>query len=198
MKKLCVLYLVMVCCSPVIAQDNFRPRLKKWFIPDHSTVQFAGNIGFLAVGPGYKSANQKLEIDILLGYLPQSIGGTNLTTLTVKSSYSPWHIELNDTYEITPLTVGALVGYTPGNQFSIRWPGHYPRGYYWWSTALRPAAFAGGAIERSGSAHRKVKHIKLYYEIGSYDLLLISYIQNRKILRLSDVTNLALGIKMGF
>lgn len=181
------------------AQDD-QPGLhnRKWFIPDHLKLQFAGNIGFLSGGPGYVSKNKTLETDLLFGFLPEKFGGDALITTTAKTTYSPWKIPLKNTYYIRPFSIGAYLSYTFGPQFDTKWPSYYPAGYYWWATSFRPGVYIGGKVGRDFRVNNRTRQFELFYELGSYDLLMISYVQNREYLKLSDIVNLSFGVKMAF
>ena len=170
----------------------------KWYIPDHLKMQFAGNIGFISGGPGYISHNKTLETDFLFGFLPQKYGGDALVTITGKTTYSPWRIPLKNSYNIVPFSLGFYLSYTFGPQFDSKWPSYYPSGYYWWATSFRPGAYIGGKVGREITINKRKRGLELYYELGTYDLLLISYAQNREYLKPGDIVNLAFGIKLGF
>jgi len=170
----------------------------KWYLPDHMKIQFAGNIGFMSGGPGYSSRNETLETDILFGFLPEKFGGDALISITAKTTYSPWIIPLKNAYYIAPFSLGTYLSYTFGPQFDTRWPSYYPKGYYWWATAFRPGVYIGGKAGRTITTHKRKRALEVYYELGSYDLMMISYVQNTGFLKLSDIANLAIGVKFGF
>jgi hypothetical protein len=192
------LYFLLVLPFTSFAQDSLETEGRKWFVPDHIKLQFAGNIGFISGGPGYLSRNKTLETDVLFGFLPQKYGGDALITITAKTTYSPWRIPLKNQYYIAPFSLGAYLSYTFGPQFDSKWPSYYPSGYYWWATSFRPGAYVGGKIGREAIVSKKRRGLELYYELGSYDLLMISYVQNTKYLKLSDIVSLSLGVKMAF
>lgn len=198
MKRI-LLILFLSANFAAIAQD-YQTGLKsrKWYIPDHLKLHFAGNIGFLSGGPGYVSNNKSLETDLLFGFLPKKFGGDALVTISAKTTYSPWKISLKNGYYIRPFSIGAYLSYTFGPQFDTKWPSYYPTGYYWWATSFRPGAFFGGKVGRNLVIKNQVKQFEFYYEVGSYDLLMISYVQNREYLKLSDISNLSFGVKMAF
>lgn len=171
---------------------------RKWYMPDHLKLQFAGNIGFMSGGPGYLSRNKTLETDVLFGFLPQKFGGDALVTLTAKTTYSPWRIPLKNNYYVVPFSLGFYLSYTFGPQFDSKWPSYYPAGYYWWATSFRPGAYFGGKVGRDIVVRKRKRGLELYYELGTYDLILISYAQNPKYLSPGKIVNLAFGVKMGF
>ena len=171
---------------------------RKWYLPDHMKLQFAGGIGFLSAGPGYSSKNKTLETDILFGFLPQKFGGDALISITGKTTYSPWRIPVKTDYYVAPFSLGFYLSYTFGPQFDTKWPTYYPKGYYWWATAFRPGAYVGGKAGKNFMRKSRARGAEFYYELGTYDLLLVSYVQNRAFLNLSDIVNLSFGVKYGF
>lgn len=198
MKKLLLLLLLLVNFSALAQDDKPGLHSRKWFIPDHLKLQFAGNIGFLSGGPGYVSKNKTLETDLLFGFLPEKFGGDALITITGKTTYSPWRIPIKNTSYIRPFSIGAYLSYTFGPQFDTKWPSYYPAGYYWWATSFRPGVYIGGKVGRDFRVNNRTRQFELFYELGSYDLLMISYVQNREYLKLSDIVNLSFGVKMAF
>ena len=198
MKKLSLLLFLL---APFFATAQIEDRLdseRKWFMPDHLKLQFAGNIGFLSGGPGYISNNKTLETDLLFGFLPQKFGGDGLFSTTLKTTYSPWSIPLKNSYYIKPFSIGFYLSYTFGKQFDTKLPSHYPVGYYWWATSFRPGAYIGGKLGKDLVVNKRQRSLEMYYELGTYDLLLISYVQNTGYLRPSDIVNLAIGLRFGF
>jgi hypothetical protein len=193
-----IIYLLLLLPLSSAAQDSLTIKNRKWYIPDHIKLQFAGNIGFISGGPGWISRNNTLETDLLFGFLPQKFGGDALVTITGKTTFSPWRISLNYSRYVVPFSLGAYMSYTFGPQFDSKWPSYYPSGYYWWATSIRPGAYVGGKIGQEVTIKNKRKGLEIYYELGSYDLLMISYVQNNKYLKLSDIVSLSLGLKLAF
>jgi len=173
-------------------------KTRKWYMPDHMKLQFAGNVGFLSGGPGYISRNKTLETDLLFGFLPQKYGGDALVSITLKTTYSPWRIPLKNTYYIDPFSMGVWLSYTFGPQFDTSWPSYYPAGYYWWATAMRPGIYFGGKAGKQITVNKKKRGLEAYYELGTYDLKMITYVQNIGTVKLSDIFSLALGVKLAF
>lgn len=170
----------------------------EWYVPDHLKLQFAGNIGFISIGAGYLHGNGHLETDVFLGYLPKSIGGDDILSLTSKLTYSPWSLPLSSRYTVIPFSAGPYLSYSFGSQFDTFLPNEYPEGYYWWASSLRLGAFIGGRLKMALPATRAFSHISLYYELSSYDLLMISLVQNTGYLGISDIFSLSLGLKIDF
>ena len=164
-------------------------------LPDHVKVQYAGGIGFTSVGLGYQSRNDRLEGDFYYGYVPKSVGGVHIHTVSSKLTWFPIKkIDLKSV-ELRPLSAGVTLSYTFGKQYFLFWPENYPYSYYDFPTALHTGVFIGGRIDKPFKNKRK---IGLYYELGSNDREITSFVQNGRSLKLTDILNLALGIRTSF
>ncbi|QHL86957.1 hypothetical protein GU926_05705 [Nibribacter ruber] len=164
--------------------------------PYYAKAQFAGDIGFLSVGVGRESFNRRLNTDLSVGYLPESIGGDAIFTVALKSTMlplKPVRLKSLDWYFIT---AGAQVSYTFGDEY-FAWEGYlsrYPNSYYRFSTALSVYVFAGGQVDFARVP--KLQKFSAYYEVGAPGEYVISYIQNPRYLSLPKIFHLALGLKM--
>lgn len=186
-------------CMAAQAQDVPNPAPKgRWWMPHHAALQYAGNIGLFAVGPGYRYAQHKMQTDILYGFTPRYQSETGIHSLTLKTAFHPYKIRVKQSGWVEPLRLGLGFNYAFGDQFHTRWPDRYPSGYYWWSSSLRLTPFIGTMIGKEvGNRHTLVKQVKFYAELGSHDLALISFLNNKK-LPVFRVLNLAVGTNVVF
>ncbi len=170
-----------------------------WLIPDHTKLQFAGNIGFLSSGFGYSYSKDKAELDLIYGYVPKTFGGP-LHSVTLKNTWIPFRpIDPGKGFSFDWFTVGIPVTYTFGSQFFFLAPkDQYPARYYDYSSALRLGLFVGGRANYEIQNNGYFNSVGMFYEFGTYDLLLHNYIFNIGTTRFVDIFNLALGVKVGF
>jgi len=194
MRKLRTYLLFGALCAPAAtraaASDSLPAR--RWWVPDHARLQFAGNIGFISGGFGYTNRKRRLEGDFYYGYVPRSVGGIAIHTVSSKLTWFPLRPLKAGRYEIRPLSAGILVAYTFGRQYFLFSPPHYAFDYYKFPTALHFGVFAGGDLSRRISpAHR----LGLYYELGTTDKLMGSYVPNMRSLSPADIFSLALGLR---
>lgn len=165
--------------------------------PYHVKAQFAGGIGFLSAGVGRTFFHDKLETDLFLGYLPESIGGDRIVTSAIKVTYRPIKPIPIKAVDWQPLRVGAQVSYTFGSEYFTKEPGdQYERGYYGFPTALHGSLLLGGQVDFTRV--KRLQKFSAYYEFGSSMEYIISYIQNPKYLGPGKIFNLALGVRMRF
>jgi len=195
-------FLLVICFSLVSGQskgpDTSAATSSKWFLPHQGKIQFAGGIGFLSLGVGYGFFEDKIESDIFFGFVPKFIGGDNLSSLTLKTTYFPGKIKVFKKYDFYPFSIGLLANYTFGNQFFLPLPEKYPDGYFSWPTALRYGIFTGGKVHQNLTFPKSffVKGLDWYYEVGSNELYLVSYFGNKTYLSIFDILNLAFGVKI--
>ena len=171
---------------------------RHWALPHHAKLQFAGGIGFLAIGGGYSNRKGKLEGDLFYGYLPRSIGGVTIHTLTAKGSWWPLKPVRLSRYEWRPLATGLLVNYTFGKQYFAFSPRNYPFNYYKYPTAVHAGLHLGTGVRTRMKGKGVIKGWGLWAELVTYDVEIISYAANRRALGLTDVVGLGLGLQARF
>lgn len=169
---------------------------RKWYVPVAATVQYAGNMGMLSAGPGYEFVNEKLAIDVLYGYVPKFQGTEAGHLLTLKSTYKPFKLAINEKYALTPVQFGLGVSYHFGDKYSLSWEDPFPKGYYWWSTRVRVLGFAGTSVNRT-IQNSFVKDIGAFAELGTYDLLVTAWYKDDK-LRFWDILSASAGVRVRF
>lgn len=171
-------------------------KIVRGLTPHHAKVQFAGSIGFLAAGFGYENRKSTLEGDLYYGYVPKKFGGISMHSLTGKITVNPFPESKILGLKLRPLTVGALGSYTFGKQYFLFSPENYPYNYYGFPTALHAGVFVGGQLSTSFNK-RSLRSVGIYYELGTNDRELKSYLGNNSI-KFTEILNLAIGIKTTF
>ena len=164
--------------------------------PDHIKVQYAGGMGFISIGAGYHTKNQKLEADLYYGYLPESIGGIRIHSISAKIIWIPMHSVSIKKYQVEPLMTGLIVNYSFGKQYFSFNPPYYPFSYYSFPTAIHAALCLGSRIGFNFPPNTFVSRVSFYYEILSFDREIISLVSNTKSLSITDIVTLSLGVKV--
>lgn len=194
--RLCLTAILLISAAACCAQDTTRARVDRWYVPDEGVLQYAGSIGFLSAGVGYQVFRQRAHVDIIFGYVPANFGGAPLETITLKFTAAPWHWRAQKRLSITPLTTGVYFCYTPGRQFSSDLPSWYPSGYYWWSEAIRANLIIGGSLNLSLPRGEHFRRVDLYYELGTNEIKLASYVQNTGSLHLHQILHAGIGLRL--
>ena len=166
--------------------------------PDNIKLQYAGGMGFISIGAGYTTKNQKLEGDLYYGYLPESVGGVSIHSISGKITWIPINTLSIKKYQVEPLMTGLIVNYNFGKQYFSFDPPYYPYRYYSFPTAIHSALFLGSRIGYNFPTQSYVKRISVYYEILSFDREILSFVSNTKSLKITDIVTLALGVKINF
>jgi len=181
-----------------VAQDSSDIKVKKKLLPHYTILQYAGNMGFLSVGTGYLFSKRRMALGLQLGYLPKSIGGATIGTITIKYIYSPWEIK-KDEFFIVPLNVGMNLTNTYSNLVERRWPSHYPKGYYPWIPALNFGFFIGSSIfYRFNKKDEYKNRLGLFYELGITSRLVELWYDNPDVVHIHNLYNLSFGLQYRF
>ncbi|MBK0402433.1 hypothetical protein I5M27_05515 [Adhaeribacter sp. BT258] len=197
--KYCLLLFIANASFGAYAQDSHTSDTdRKWYIPDHAVAQFAGNIGLISAGVGYSYLHDKVQTDIMYGFVPAFESNTSIHILTAKTAWHPWSVDLEKGYLLEPLRLGTGISYSYGPQFFTSLPKRYPDKYYWWASSLRFTPFIGTAISKKiGRDATMIKRVQLYGELGTTDLDVVSKFGNKH-LPIWDILNLAFGTKFIF
>ena len=184
------------------ASSTSTTEARPWYRPNHALVQTAGGMGLIAAGVGYTTLRDRLEADILVGYVPEKHAGSTLSIATAKVLYTPYTVPLSEKFVLRPLTIGIYASYAHGT-INDEERGQYTKGYYWFSTDTRIGPLLGGRISYlrpAATPADRQRRVSAYYELGSNDLYLVSFFSNanRKSLSPTDILTLGLGVKMEF
>lgn len=168
-------------------------RGRHWILPDHLTAQVAGNVGFVALGGGHEMANGRVLGDLLVGWVPESVGGTDIFQLSAKVTWSPWVLRFGSGWKVRPVTTGLQVTYLLGGRYFVVQPDRYPRGYYDVPTALHPALSAGAALTVP-KRYFEVP-VSLYAEVVALGHMLRVWAKNPATIGPEDVFSFAMGAR---
>ncbi len=186
------LWSLLLVAPALPAQAQANPPKAPFFL----TLHLAGGTGLVALGGGVRVARERLEPEVLVGYLPRRLSGTKaLAIFTLKTTYLPWTPQLGDPrWQAAPLTLGARVTYTTGQQFFLTAAssGRYRPGYYWWSSAVRAGLLVGTRLSYQPPGSWRTA---LYSELSTNDLHLVSAFTNRT-LALPEILTLGGGVKV--
>ncbi|WP_342089008.1 hypothetical protein [Dyadobacter sp. OTU695] len=166
-------------------------------LPDHFGIQYAGSIGWVSVGAGYDLFRSRIRIGLQYGYVPEDLGG-ELHILSASVYYQPLKIKVSRTVAIHPLDIGIKAAYHFGDQFYLNWPERFPRGYYWWKSALRLHLATESSVTFELKNTGAVKTVTGYIDLNTNDLYLVSYILNPTVLTITDIVKIGGGIRIRF
>lgn len=122
--------LAFLLSNTVVAQVNtVKEQQRGWYLPTHIKMQYAGNIGLVSFGPGYKWAKQVIQTDFLYGYVPHHKGDATIHTFTIKNTFQLYTFYFFDKFNLKP-NLGFSISFEPGENSYMRVPSRYPEGYY--------------------------------------------------------------------
>lgn len=187
------------------ATSSYLERLERYdrfmaaLTPDGARLQFAGNMGLAAAGPVWVyGKNSQWNTSLLLGYIPRHDAKHSKLTMTLKQDFTPWTIHTADTrFFIYPLTASVYFNTVFSDEFWTRQPERYPKGYYWFSTRLRPSIAVGQRVQYAVPEHkRKFFHsMSAFYEFSTCDYTLIQKFQNHS-LTLGQILTFSIGMQV--
>ena len=167
-------------------------------IPSYGKVQYAGNMGLISVGGGWAyGKNRQWETDLLIGFLPKYKSDAAKATLTLKQNFMPWRWHTGEHIFIEPLACGLYLNTVLHNDFWVRQPDRYPKGYYWFSTRIRTNIYIGQRITFKIPPHKRffTKAITAFYEISTCDYYILSHVGNSGY-PLHELISLSFGVKL--
>ena len=184
--------------APYVARLERYNRLWNSLIPKGVKVQYAGNMGMFSAGPMWRyGKNKQWETSLLLGFVPKHQGKNTLATLTLKQDFVPWSIRATESLTIEPLEAGLYVNTVLSGHFWTHQPSRYPKGYYWFSTRVRPNVFIGqrATLHISDDKRKFSNSISMFYEISTCDFMIIQRVHNSS-LKLHDYLSISLGLQL--
>ena len=80
---------LLLLCTIIKGQDIEKDTLKKWYVPSNVRLQFAGNIGFLSLGPSWSFLNYRLDFESSFGFVPKLDAKKPIYIIATKTLYKP-------------------------------------------------------------------------------------------------------------
>ena len=197
-KTIIYLLIIIVSVGNMKANDNTEAKTRKWYIPSHATVQYAGEIGFLSIGTGFNYANNKLQTELLYGFVGEKHGGEDIAMLTLKQTFTPWN--LNIPYkgiELKPLTINIGFTYYFGDEYNKYSSSQYEEGYYWFMKGIRTSGSLGSELYLPFTNKKKriFKGFSIYYELVTTDLNIYNYVSNLENAKFKYIVSSAIGVR---
>jgi hypothetical protein len=178
------------------AQEPNLVKDKSWYVPDYVKVQFAGNIGLVAVGAGYQLFNKVLYTELLYGFVPESVSKSDeIHLITIKNTFPVFRKELGKNFTISPIA-GFATTYEIGTNSFTTLPSIYPEGYYV-PNAFHFTLFGGAMVHKDFKDSKMIKGADFYFEVGTVETYLW-YVITSKEVSTSDVFSTSIGINFYF
>ncbi|WP_439131944.1 hypothetical protein [Polaribacter sp.] len=195
MKKLFILFFIFLFSTRFFAQD-VQEKQKSWYAPDYASLQFAGNIGLFSTGIGYEIYDDIWFLELLYGYIPESITKAKSTHLiTLKNTFPIFTKKIKKEYFISPIA-GFTATYDATTNTFTTLPSQFTKGYYV-SNAIHFVIFGGFKIHKDFDTKSFIKGIDFYYEIGTVESYLWYAITSKQV-PMSEAFSSAIGVNFYF
>lgn len=197
---------VQACIKPEsiqqeLPENNKNGIRRKWngLFPKQTKLQYAGSMGMFSASLGwYYGKKKQWETDVFLGYIPPDQRLDGHVTFTLKQTFTPWRVELNERLFLEPLTSGLYINKIFGEYFWSDLPEKYPKNYYFWALDTRFNIFLGQALSlRMNDYVESGKSFAFFYELSTNDLYVISAIGNKTV-TVKNIIGLSVGLRYRF
>lgn len=189
---------ILLFLHPDIATADAPIQDKKELKPDYVILQSAGYLGFVAMGVGKSFGRHK--VNMLLGYVPEDVGGVEIWQYGFKYEWHPSKdIPLGipeENIRLDPFYIGMSIIYGYHDDLFVNEPSQYPSGYYP-PTAFHVTFNIGASLQHWGHT--------FFLEYTALDVGLVSYIKHQEFFAdnydyfgLEGIGSLAIGVKFNF
>lgn len=181
--------ILVFASTNIFAFGNKEQKLiNKMFKPNYINLQYAGNLGLGSIGVGYISRNEKHNLGLSYGYLPSSLNGVEVHTVSVKGAFNFKKHKLSERTFVN-VYAGTNLLYSITENTYLKFPSYFPSDYYF-ANAVHLAPFLGLKV---GSRKNRSKFS--YIELGTLDYYLFNRIKyNRS--KFVDCINICMGISI--
>jgi len=149
------------------AEASFRDQL----IPDYLRFHYAGGIGIVSVGGGFHHHQEKLNSELIWGYVPPANGASSIHTLAFRTHYRIKTRSMASNLE-SHRTIGLSMNIAMTHNTHFKWPDRFPSRYYP-PNNLRLMVFIGHTISVYLENSRVFERISFNIEIGTFDKYLV-------------------------
>lgn len=190
-----LLFTALIFSSVAHAEVGDSTRGRRWYLPHYVPIQFAGYTGLVSTGLGFAARHQNYSLDLLYGYVPRSVAGVPVHTITAKNYFPVGRFQLNGNEALIPY-VGLGVSVEIGGIAFFKQPERFPESYYDFPKNLHALVYGGVRMQHLfNEEFGPLGGMELYTEVGSVDVY-IWYRSQARSIRLRDIFSLALGVNL--
>lgn len=178
-------------CTPVAVQD-------RWFVPNYAKLQTGGYLGFVTFGTGLSLARSRLELELLYGWVPESVGGTPIHNITLRSLGRSRTLCFARGWQWTYLFGGPSVLFALGDQYFLRVPERYHDRRYYRRTAMHWTLALGTEVTLPWSDPRKLAQHGFFLETAALDDYVLLWFQNVGAVPFTSMFSSSAGYRVRF
>lgn len=187
-----VLHIAIILCLGILSSNKgFGQRNEFPLMPNQLKTQFAGNIGVVSAGFGKEFLNGRLNSSLIVGYVPEIIGNTEIITFSQKNTFRGHNFRNSKLNQFYP-TVGFSINIESGNNSFLTLPDHYPNDYYS-TNALTFGLFTGLTYQGKVRDDSWLERIEYFAEVGTLGMYVYYAIESNKYIN-PDIFSLAIGV----
>lgn len=175
----------------LISQKTKRIR---WYVPDYVHFQFAGNIGFVSAGVGFRNRKEVYQLSLVYGYAPEAVAGVSSHLVTARNIFHFTHVFLNEKQVLIPYGAVGL-SWEPGGRSFFTVPENMPPGYYDFPKNIHAIPSVGFKLRHATSKIKGFSGFEVFTELCSVD----AYIWYKFLyhsVEFREIVSLAVGIHL--
>jgi hypothetical protein len=195
-----ILLLVLVNFTLVKANDPAdsvhmaRSGSRPWFSPDYIPFQYAGNLGWVSTGIGYRTRKDNYQVSFVYGYAPAAVSGIDVHLVSAKNIFHFYKFPLDDRQAL--MAYGALgLSLEIGGQSFFTVPSNMPEGYYHFPKSIHVIPAAGIKLRRGHIRLKGFSGIEFFVEASTIDALVFYKATSRNV-ALSEILSSSFGIHL--
>jgi hypothetical protein len=136
--------------------------------PEYFPLQFAGNIGFLSAGAGFRNRTDNYQLSIVYGYVPRSHSLVDSHLLTAKNTFHLFHYRISEHETLLPYGSVGISWEIAGRSFFTK-PESMPRGYYDFPKSVHAIPGLGLKYRRQNGRIKAFQGVEFFVELTSVD-----------------------------
>jgi hypothetical protein len=202
--KTCLFTLLLVIAFKyATSQSDSIPHLKKhdWnyfsiskrlYIP----VQFAGNIGFLSTGIGYRTLTDNYQLSLMYGFTPSFVSSVKSNLITAKNIFHLYKFRLSDSRTLIPYASVGISLEIKGRSFFTQ-PEYMTDSYYDFPKSIHAIPALGVKLRHRTLRFGGFEATEFFGELTSVD----AYIWYKLIsndVKLHQIVSLSAGVNLLF
>jgi len=163
------------------------------YLPHYVPIQYAGNIGYVSTGVGYIATRDKVHFSLQYGFTPESVGGIEIHTLTLRNVFHLYKHQINRQTIIPYAAVGISWDMSGRSFFFL--PDNMPKGYYKFPKSLHLIPSIGLKLRHPARQAKILKAVELFAEATTVD----EYIWFKAISReveMSQIVSFSFGVNL--
>ena len=192
-----LMVLILVFSDTLALTDTLalqKTRKIRWYIPQYIPIQFAGSIGLVSAGAGYRNRNDRYQLSLVYGHAPKAVAGVKSHLLTAKNIFHFTQFFLNEKQRLIPY--GALgISWEVGGRSFFNVPDNMPDGYYDFPKSIHAIPGVGLKLRHRTDKIRGFSGLEIFTEFTTVDAY-IWYKFLSKEVKMHQIVSLAFGVHL--